>query len=228
LKKLFLQTLTEKTSKNGKTCIHFSSTDSDNHDDNLILMSGENASGKSIVCRMLARMAAESGIEHLEVSMGDRNGKNPFDKVRDFARYGEECAESTGYLTFQRILKDRKRLIAGDKDFVFTIDEAELGLSEEYHKALGQFIAETHIAFAETGRCKMFLVCSHSKTLLNGILAALNSKPSSLLLSLSGCSTTLYEWLAMPVQHRTIDELLSLPSRAAAKRTEINDFRRGA
>lgn len=224
MKEQFIAILLNKALSANGLGLHgvLTSSQKDEPSDNLILMSGENASGKSIISRSLAHFASDHEIFYREVSMGDRNGKTGYMRqVRDFGRYGDEDQESTGYLTIKRIIKDRDFMLSTDKDFIFTIDEAELGLSEEYHAALGQLIAEAHIAFAATGRCKMFLVCSHSKTLLSSLTRHLDYLPASLHLSMKAGSQTHYEWLRAPIRHRSIDELITLPERALEKRKHI-------
>lgn len=191
----------------------------------LILMAGENASGKSVICRLLGKLSIEHDLRHVEISMGDRNSKGVFSKIREYGRYGDEDRESTGYLTINRIIKDSKALLESDKDFCFVLDEAELGLSEEYHQALGQLIARTHADFLASGRCRAFLVCSHSRILLKAILASTSPRPSSIYLSMEPTDVTLYDWLDSPLMHRSIDDLLSLPERAREKRRSINQLR---
>jgi len=203
--------------------LNFNRTESDiSANKKLIIISGENASGKSISCRILAKLSITKSFLYKEISMGDRNGKSYFSSVINYGRYGDEDKESTGYLTVYRIIKDLDSLINQSSDnFVFSVDEPELGLGEEYHFALGQLLALRYLDAMKTNRCQLFVIISHSKNIFNGLLSELSFTPVAMFFSMNKTEYDFYHWLNVKTENKTIEQLLDLPEKSKQKRKEL-------
>ena len=185
----------------------------------VVLITGDNATGKSLVCRYINQVQNKKGFMSIEVSMGDRNKKNYMGQAYTFGRYGDEDIESTGYLTINRIIKDIDRLKLMKKPWNFTLDEPDLGMSESYARPLGEFLAKQFTELEKSDFCKGLVVVSHSRILLQSILDNLEYKPNGMLLGDS--KIDFFDWLESSPQEKTISDLLSLPMRAKALRSSV-------
>ena len=192
-------------------------------DSNVMLMSGDNASGKSIVCRLIKDIAKKESCNVRETSMGDRAKKGYMQQAITYGRYGDENKESTGNLTAKRIIKDVEFLENYEQNFLMIVDEPEMGLGKDYHKALGQFLAKACERLHETGRCKGFIICSHSKTMFKSFLYHTNFDLIKLRLG-EGNEESFCKWISNESKGKTMEDFINLPNKASERRKSIGKY----
>lgn len=149
----------------------------------LVLITGENATGKSFVRRLYCGAIKKSGVEVIHLS---QEGRSSGGIVRAFV-YGDESHDSTGYLT-SRLITTGVNTCKGRIDPHYIIwDEPDLGLSDSYAGGVGVEIRK----FVETlpELTKGVVVITHNKSLVRQLLPV---NPSHL--RLGGCPD-LNTWL---------------------------------
>jgi len=137
-----------------------------NNDSPLTIVTGDNASGKSFVRKIIQTMCAkrQPKLECIHLSQA---GRCQGGIIRAFV-YGSEDDESTGRNTIGTMLTSFKTSHSRDSDHLMIYDEPEIGLSEEYAGGLGIRIKE----FIESNPTHLFgaVVITHSSHLLKELL----------------------------------------------------------
>lgn len=161
----------------------------------LLVITGENASGKSIFRRALTQAARAEGLEVMHLSP---EGKAKGGLIGAMV-YGTEEYQSTGSNSARTLLKAMQTARARDSRHILIFDEPDAGLSDEYAAGAG-------IELAEFCRCLpeltiLVAVISHRRALIGG-LAKLNPAHISV-----GHEQTLAEWLLRDISPRPLSEL---------------------
>lgn len=177
-----------------------------NGDPRLMVVVGENASGKSLFLRILAAKVNLAGAVPITLSIRERTGAGSSDVsgLRRVMMFGDEAAQSTG-ATSVTALNAAFGNLDRPTGTILALDEPELGLSDGYARALGEYIGQ-QTADALPDTCAGVVVVTHSRSLITGLLTTCGVTPT--LVSL-GRSATLEQWLADP-EVRTVEDLLSL------------------
>lgn len=114
----------------------------------LLLVTGDNASGKSYVCQYLHALASpdrsvpkdeRGAIEFMHVGMNLRAGGPGMQRALMF---GNEGRNSTGTISVRTIETGFSTSANRSHAHVLCLDEPDIGLSEEYQEACGHLIAE--------------------------------------------------------------------------------------
>lgn len=175
-------------------------------DARVLLVTGANASGKSLAFRLIAQVAGKRDIFPITLSIRERTGggTNGMERFRQTMIFGEEHDSSTGAISAKVVesgfanLKDRKAAMLG-------LDEPEIGLSDGYADALGEYIGRSATTMPESS-CGVMVV-THSRRLAEGIVRGLGAPPT--LLSMEGDVASVDEWIASR-ETRSVEDLLGL------------------
>lgn len=182
----------------------------------LVVLTGSNASGKSLLVRFLGSRAADyfkddpRGVERLIIGMLTRS-QGGF--MRAFV-YGSESDDSTGQISVKAVnglisnAPNRKRV------FLAALDEPDIGLSEDYAQAMGDKVA----AFATDlpPLCAALVVVSHSRALISRLMGL---EPHAFRM---GDSTPTAEWIANGVQAKSVADLDGIADDSLARYRAIH------
>lgn len=159
------------------------------------LITGQNASGKSLVRKILHQMYSEEKIEFINISMENRAGSG----LEHLLIYGSEEGDSSGFnsvKTFRKLVQTSK---GREGRHVIFLDEPDLGLSDEYASGMGVKIVEFVKNLGEN--CLGIYLVTHNRFLVEQILCL-----SSHYLRI-GDRMSLVEWLGRKVEVLDLDEL---------------------
>lgn len=166
-----------------------------------VIVYGDNASGKSLVGRILVYEAGENDIEARSVSMAHRVTSSGLARV---AVYGGESEQSTGVTSYKAAQRGiNATACEPDLKSLLVLDEPDVGLSNRYAKALGKHIADS---FNSMGDEKYLVLVTHNESLLRGFLEAYKRPMATLGV---GTKQTLTDWLDNP-DECSIEELVDL------------------
>lgn len=171
----------------------------------VMLIGGVNASGKSIMASVVETAAKKCGFGKRVVSMTNRTSSG-FERGMVF---GDESDSSTGVNSVSAVLMGLRSCKQDDSPSVLVLDEPDIGLSEEYAGALGEYIAQQMIE--PDHQLKLIVVISHSRPLYRRLLAVLPYQPHTIFLG--DKTKTFMDWLNGPVPHFGADEIEKLKSR---------------
>ena len=179
-------------------------------DPRLLLITGENASGKSLAFRLVAQIAGDHGVEALTLSIRERTGGGTFEmaRMRQGMIYGREETSSTGAVS-ARVVQSGFNNLSNRGPAILGLDEPELGLSDGYAEALGEYIGRETAAIG--GKACGVMVVTHSRRLAAGLVRGLGAEPTmiAMLRDADQPSPSVADWIASR-DERTVDELLAL------------------
>lgn len=166
----------------------------------LIVIVGDNASGKSFFRRVISSICRQNKIECIGISMEGRR-QIAFNIGLTFV-YGDESYEATGINSINTVLGGIKTCQSRDTDHVIVWDEPDIGLSEGNAMAVGQRISQfVHDAEDHT---KAIVVITHSKPLAKELAG---HKLHYVHVGASSAPKTFHEWLASPVTVGCLEEI---------------------
>lgn len=171
----------------------------------VMLIGGINASGKSIMASVVETAAKKCGFGKRTVSMTNRTSSG-FQRAMIF---GDESDSSTGVNSVAAVINGLKSSKTDNKPCVLVLDEPDIGLSEEYAGALGEYIAAHMIE--PDHNLKLIVIISHSRALYRRLLQALPYQPHTAFLG--DKSRTFMDWLKSPVPHFGPEEIELLKTR---------------
>jgi hypothetical protein len=171
----------------------------------VMLIAGINASGKSIMASVAATAAKKCGFGKRVVSMTNRTTSG-FERAMVF---GDESDSSTGVNSVSAVLMGLRSCKQDDSPSVLVLDEPDIGLSEEYAGALGEYIAQQMIE--PDHQLKLIVVISHSRPLYRRLLEVLPYQPNTVFLG--DKTRTFMDWLNGPVPHFGPEEIEKLKTR---------------
>lgn len=175
-------------------------------DQKLIVIVGENASGKSFMRRIFSLICRNIKVECIPLSMQGRS--DYFGGLRSMV-YGDETTESTGVNSSRTVTTGIKTCAARTSPHVIIWDEPDLGLSENGAAGVGKAIADYMISPNE--HTLAAIVITHSKPLVRRLVESyLHLNPHYLHLgedNLEATPKSLNEWLAQGVEMRTLENI---------------------
>lgn len=178
----------------------------------VVVLTGANATGKSLAFRHLARFAHAEALAVITLSIRERTGSGVSDMagLRRSMIYGDESEQSTGATSVgvaQRGFANVATRLSESPPVptLLMFDEPEMGLSEGYAGALGEYLAEQTLGLPETA--PGVVVVSHSRALVHRLMDRLGHAPS--FIHMGEEPTTLEGWLNRS-ESRTVAELLAL------------------
>ena len=166
----------------------------------LVMVTGENASGKSFFVRVMAAYC-RFGADKEEAILVDMTMRTEGGLARAFV-FGDEGSQSTGNISLQSVVKGITTCKGREKNHYIFYDEPEIGLSEGYQMAMGAYFAR----FMEElpANTKGVVIATHSKYVVQPLVAYTPHHIHC------GPPATLEEWLTQTPKARSIDELLAL------------------
>lgn len=179
---------------------------SEHEDARVVMVAGDNASGKSFVTKQLNKIAQCAGFEVCCSSMRQRTGDRMFSSMV----YGDERRMSTGQCSVRATIKAFDHARETENPCVIILDEPDIGLSPELAMAMGQLLAEE--VEAATDKLALLVVISHSRDLFHQLRAGLELKPWSSLFV--GGTHPFSQWLIEPSPVCTPDDLRNLSDRS--------------
>jgi hypothetical protein len=165
----------------------------------VMLIGGLNASGKSIMASVIETAAKKCGFGKRVVSMTNRTTSG----IGRALVFGDESDSSTGVNSVSAVLLGLRSCKGDEKPSVLVLDEPDIGLSEEYAGALGEYIAQQMIE--PDHQLKMIVIISHSRPLYRRLLGVLPYQPHTVFLG--DKSKTFMDWLNGPVPHFGPEEI---------------------
>lgn len=180
----------------------------------LIVVVGDNASGKSFFRRIIQLWCKKAEVECMHISVEGRRNVS-YAPWLTFV-YGDEAHESTGVNSAGTVLAGIRSCVGREKAHVIFWDEPDLGLGENWAAGIGQKICE----FAQDipAKTKAAFVVTHSRALVRELLPA---NPFFLHLGVEPekAPQDLQAWLDRPIEPMD-PELLQKRSRARFKKIQ--------
>lgn len=189
-------------------------------DPNVCVIVGENASGKSLFFQIVAGMAHRQKITPVTISIRERTGAGTHEMggMRRAFMFGDESQQSTG-ATSANVVASGFNNVRREEPAMLLLDEPELGLSDGYARALGQFIACEMAKEHENYRG--LVIVTHSRALVDGLWSYHATRP--LFVHLGDDPKPLERWLEEP-EVRSIEDLLNLREVASARRKAVHQL----
>ena len=181
----------------------------------VLFVAGNNASGKSLVGKIIETIAADDKIPKRSCSMRNRTSGMFGQRLV----FGDESDNSTGQNSVNAVVKGLKSTIETEGSLLI-LDEPDLGLAENYTAALGEYIASQINEHNE--KIGLIVIVSHSKILFNCALETLKCPYSSVFVG--DKNITFDDWLKSPLSKSSIDELLDLNRKSRETWKRIQTF----
>jgi DNA repair ATPase RecN len=181
-----------------------------------LVITGENAGGKSLAVAILRQLSAELAkledgkLEVMDIGMNRRVAAGI---ERSFI-FGHEATESTGNVSIRTAIRGIENSRARDQPHWLILDEPDIGVGDGYHQAIGQYFAD----FAKTlhPACMGFAVVTHSREIAREIVAAGASS-----LRVGPDLRPVHEWLEHGDRHKSIEDLLALRVEALNTKSKV-------
>lgn len=186
-------------------------------DARVLLVTGANASGKSLAFRLIAQLAESHGISPITLSIRERTGGGTFEmaRMRQAMVYGREEKSSTGAVS-ARVVQSGFRNMEGRGPVCLGLDEPEMGLSDGYAEALGEYIGRQATGMSADS-CGVMVV-THSRRLAEGIVKGLGAAPA--MLTMEPSMTSVAQWIASR-EERSVEDLLGLEELSSERRKAV-------
>lgn len=188
-------------------------------DPSFILIVGENASGKSLLFRLIdGLLHREHKATGVTVSIRERTGGGTMEmgRMRQTMMFGDEATSSTGTTSVKTAgtaYRSANKYAEDGKTVAVMLDEPELGLSDSYAYPLGRRIVQHHNDRVD-GNLGTVIV-THCRALAEGIRDEMGHDPTFVYMG-ENPSGSLDAWIKAPAR-RTIEELETLPDIALAR-----------
>lgn len=184
-----------------------------NTDSKIIFVVGSNASGKSVIGKIIEMSAEQAGVQKRSCSMRNRTS-GMFGQRMIF---GDESDNSTGENSVSAVIKGLKSTVESENS-VLILDEPDLGLADEYSAALGEHIAQEVNEHNE--KLGLIVVITHSRKLLEAAINKLEFSYSTV--HVGDANISFDAWFEKPFQAASVNDLLGLKekSRNTWKRIE--------
>lgn len=191
----------------------------------VLVVVGDNASGKSLFFQIMGGMGLDFEVSPINISIRERTGAGTYEMsgMRRAMMFGDESEQSTGATSARVVATGFKNVLSRLEDgkrALLYLDEPEMGLSDGYAYALGEFIGKEVCSLPE--EAPGVVVVTHNRRLVKGLVDGLGADPS--LVNMSG-SSVLSDWLSAE-DKKTIDDLLDLPKKDNAGRNAVSAFLR--
>ena len=169
--------------------------------DPLVVMVGDNASGKSFARRLVTAVCRKVEVESIHISMERRAGGDVTGGMRGFI-YGTEDWKSTGENSVGTVLGGIRTCQGREKPHIMFWDEPDIGLSDPWAAGVGVAIRK----FVETPpeHTRAVFVVTHSKALVSQLLPV---EPHYIYFGDSEAPASLEHWIEQPAIPRDIEEL---------------------
>ena len=176
----------------------------------VLLMAGENASGKSLMVQVLAAFLGLGKIEALQVSMRYRTMPG-MHRCFMYSAFGDE-SNSTGAESLTALEGAMRTAEGRTKPTWLMLDEPDTGLADSYCTPMGQHLAQFGNRMP-LNQCQGFVVLTHSRKLVQSMAFHLEKQPHFLCFSDLESDDLMTAWLE-DERERSLSDLLSLSTRS--------------
>lgn len=170
----------------------------------IFLITGQNASGKSLLRRVISQVSRQLKLKIHEISpeskWSAKEGSTTL-VVHRINISGYEQDDSTGYNSIKGTLKTMEWAKEDADPNILFLDEPDLGLSEEYAAGLGQHIAQ-YVRNLSPNTKAVFII-THNRYLINEIL------PLNPHFWRVGDTMNLQQWLNRKIEPRDVKDLIA-------------------
>ncbi len=171
--------------------------------DPLVVMVGDNASGKSFARRCVTAVAQKNKVESIHLSMEGRTGG--MSGLMKAMVYGDEDWRSTGENSIATIVTGIKTCEGRENDHVIFWDEPDVGLSDSWAAGVG--VAIRKFVQSPPVHTLAIFVVTHRKALVAQLLDA---DPTYVYFGEEGAPESLADWVDQPIVPRDIETLADL------------------
>lgn len=172
---------------------------------NVLVVTGENASGKSLAFLILNNLVRSFGKEDkidvlvMDIGMGRRTRSG----IERTFMFGDEDVDSTGNISIRVMQTAVENSRKQDRYHYLMLDEPDLGVGEGYHSAIGQFLGEFSSNLPE--KCLGLIVATHSRKITSKLRETGASS-----LRLGNDLRDIEVWIEQGDLEKSLDELLEL------------------
>jgi predicted ATPase len=185
----------------------------DGENGRLLVVTGENASGKSLYCKALSALVDKAGgYEVMHVGMGLRTTSG----IQKSLMFGDENMESTGSVSMGTILTGVSTIRARKSPHYLLLDEPDIGLGESYQAAAGHYLARLGGDLPE--HTHGLLVVSHARHLVAPLIEA-----GAMSVRVGDDRRPVREWIQVGDLPKTIEDLEALPTKSHERFLAIQD-----
>jgi hypothetical protein len=170
----------------------------------ILFVVGSNASGKSVIGKIVEYVSEEANATKRSCSMRNRTSGSFGQRLI----FGDEADSSTGMNSVSSAIKGIQATVE-ETNSVLILDEPDLGLADEYSSALGQYIAQQINEHHE--QLGLIVVITHSRKLVNYAMKELVVPYSSVFVG--DANKTFEQWLDESFQPASIEDLLGLKAK---------------
>lgn len=158
-----------------KECKFPFTMDVKNQNSKVVIITGDNASGKSLLLKVLKNYAKKTfNIKSIMVSLKEQLNPLGVDQTeqRRMVCLKDDLNYSTGVSSVESVKRsfDIMKKWTQDSDTIILLEEPEIGLAQGYEYALGQFIAENTLKEKDNEAFSGLIIITHSKNVMKGIL----------------------------------------------------------
>lgn len=187
-------------------------------DSQVLLIAGDNASGKSLMIRVLASCLNRDNVEPLQVSMKYRT-QSGMHRAFMYGALGDG-EDSTGNVSLIAIRGALKTAEERESPTWVMLDEPDTGLADGYCSAMGAYLANFGNRLP-LNQCQGLSVVTHSRKLVSSMLFSLDKKPHFLCFADYVGDDLMQTWLE-DERDRSIEDLLALGATSLSKFRSIN------
>lgn len=182
----------------------------------VLLISGENAGGKSLFCRFLQTVIQHDHekFEFMRVGMEMRSQGG----IRRALMFGNESDESTGQISIRCVRGGISTCQGRENPHILCLDEPDIGLSEGYQAGLGELIA--NFACDLPKLTEGLVIVTHSRPIARALLSTLDHSPHCI--RVGDDLRTTAEWIDKGPLPRTVDDVESLNGRSVERFRAVN------
>jgi hypothetical protein len=173
--------------------------------EDVLVVTGENASGKSLAFLILNNLVRSFGKEDkidvlvMDIGMGRRTKSG----IERAFMFGDEHLDSTGNISINVMQTGVKNSRSKDRYHYLMLDEPDIGVGEGYHNAIGQFLGEFAGTLPE--KCLGLIVATHSRKITAKLLDAGASS-----LRLGNDLRDISDWIIHGDIEKSLDDLNNL------------------
>lgn len=177
----------------------------------LLVVTGDNATGKSFFRQVFSAYCRKNKVaEVMDIGMHRRTEAG---MERAFIYGGSDRDNSTGCISLGPVTTAIRTAQGREQDHYVILDEPDLGLSEGYARAMGEYLGQYLVK--PNAKTLGFVVMTHSRALAGELfqyLGQYEQVPHSLRMDrLGGQALSMQEWLGSADPKRSVEDLLALP-----------------
>ena len=169
----------------------------------IMVVTGNNASGKSLVRRMYQKSGKEHKMEVIHISIEGRSGSGGFGGMKSFV-YGSEDDEATGLNTARTLVAGFKTFRGRTTSVLGVYDEPEIGMSEELQHGMVDFIVRNAADWPE--QLQGLILMTHSRIIAEGVCRRCEN---TAFVNLGGLYPTIDSWLNREIIPISLEDALA-------------------